>query len=173
MSRVRVVSAFSAGGVVFRQTLINNPATEQSARAAIEVALVGYPRENIWTLPKGTPGPGETPEETALREVREETGLMTHILDALGSIHYWFSRRGVRYRKEVAYYLMTPIGGDLTLHDHEYDEARWFSVDEATRRLGHENEIAMVRRAESLINQLEGYSHAALQPSRASTESPC
>lgn len=173
MSKARVISAFSAGGVVFRQAPMGNPATGQSIEAieaAIEVVLVGRPRENIWTLPKGTPGAGETQEETALREVREETGLKVHILDALGSIHYWFSRRGVRYKKEVAYYLMTAIGGDLALHDHEYDEARWFRLEEAIRRLAHDNEIEMVRRAESLITQLEGQYRVTTQPSRATTE---
>jgi 8-oxo-dGTP pyrophosphatase MutT (NUDIX family) len=131
----------------------------REAPGEIEVVLVGRPRDNNWTLPKGTPGHGETQEETALREVCEETGLTVRILEEVGSIHYWFSRRGVRYKKEVLHYLMSPTGGDLSLHDHEYDEARWFPLDEATQRLAHENEIAIVRRAEELIQRRNADAH--------------
>ena len=198
--KVRIVHAFSAGGVVYRRTNPTEPTaastTEDGAPAAasapspaisveapayepthgaasptektaatttaaddgidavIEVVLVGRPRDNNWTLPKGTPGQGESQEETALREVCEETGLTVRILEEIGSIHYWFSRRGVRYKKEVLHYLMEATGGDLSLHDHEYDEARWFPLDEATQRLAHENEIEIVRRAEELIQRL-------------------
>jgi len=150
--KVRIVHAFSAGGVVFRRINPTEPATD-TAPDEIEVVLVGRPRDNNWTLPKGTPGHGETQEETALREVCEETGLTVAILEEIGSIHYWFSRRGVRYKKEVLHYLMVATGGDLSLHDHEYDEARWFPLDEATQRLAHENEIAIVRRAGELIQR--------------------
>jgi len=136
------------------------------ASGEIEIVLVGRPRDNNWTLPKGTPGHGETQEETALREVCEETGLTVRILEEIGSIHYWFSRRGVRYKKEVFHYLMAPTGGDLSLHDHEYDEARWFPLDEATQRLAHENEIAIVRRAEELIQRREADGDAAVETAR-------
>ncbi|HLY29431.1 MAG TPA: NUDIX hydrolase, partial [Ktedonobacterales bacterium] len=159
MSKAHVVFAFSAGGVVFRRGPDDAPeqllADAGAAEAPIEVALVGRLRENVWTLPKGTPRTGETQEETALREVREETGLTVRIIAELGSIHYWFSRRGVRYKKEVTHFLMTATGGDLALHDHEYDEARWFPLAEATQRLIHENEIAMVQRAAACIRRLE------------------
>ena len=66
-----------------------------------------------WTLPKGTPKPGETREETALREVAEETGLEVRITGPLDSIEYWFVQSGQRIHKTVHYFLMDPIGGDL------------------------------------------------------------
>jgi len=141
MPKPRVVQAFSAGGVIFRM----QPGSGENVTAAepqrphrkdgaaivtvaIEVALVGYPREGTWTLPKGTPASNETVAETAIREVREETGLEPRILGELGSIDYWFARRGVRFHKEVFYYLMEAIGGDVAYHDREYEEARWFSL---------------------------------------------
>jgi ADP-ribose pyrophosphatase YjhB (NUDIX family) len=115
--------------------------------------LVGYPREHIWVLPKGTPGAGETTEQTALREVREETGVEVQVLGDLGSIEFWFARKNVRFHKEVVHYLMLAVGGDVSLHDHEYDEARWFPYDVALRQLTHANEAAVLQRAEPLIRQ--------------------
>jgi 8-oxo-dGTP pyrophosphatase MutT (NUDIX family) len=167
MPRSRVVRAFSAGGVVFRLPTIlpalevnaeTAPASTSppptSALAGVEVVLVGYLRDETWTLPKGTPKEGETVEETALREVREETGIQARIVGDLGSIQYSFGRRGVRYDKEVRHFLMEATGGDVSLHDAEYDEARWFGLTEAARRLTYANETEVVRRAETLIGQL-------------------
>lgn len=162
MPRPRVVRAFSAGGVVFRlppglpvmEADAEPEATPGSALAGVEVVLVGYRRDDTWTLPKGTPKEGETVEETALREVSEETGVQTRIVGDLGSIQYSFGRRGVRYDKEVRHFLMEATGGDVSLHDAEYDEARWFGLAEATRLLSYANETEVVRRAETLIGEL-------------------
>jgi 8-oxo-dGTP pyrophosphatase MutT (NUDIX family) len=165
VAKSRVVHAFSAGGVVFRR-LAAPPLLDAAepisvaarARAPLpdpqlpaEMVLVGYPREGIWVLPKGTPSEGESPTQTALREVREETGIHSRIIGDLGSIEYWFARKGVRFHKEVAHFLMLAMGGDVSLHDHEYDEARWFPLADALRTLTHENEAQVVRRAEPLI----------------------
>lgn len=128
-------------------------ATPPDLRTAVDVVLVGYPRENMWVLPKGTPALGETPQQTAVREVREETGLDVHIVREIGSIFYAFTRRGVRFDKEVKHYLMVAVGGDVSLHDHEYDESRWFPLAEALRRLRHKNESDVLLRAEPLIAQ--------------------
>lgn len=166
MPRPRIVHAFSAGGVVFRSVsllspLDPDPAAEPAADAmgapsvldGVEVVLVGFLRDDTWTLPKGTPTSGESVEETAMREVREETGIQARIVGDLGSIQYSFARRGVRFNKEVRHFLMEATGGDVTLHDAEYDEARWFTVAEALRRLAYVNETEVVRRAQPLIGQ--------------------
>lgn len=156
MARTRVVRAFSAGGVVFRR---NAPradaravmAPHVDALSGIEIALVGRTAADIWVLPKGTPNAGETTIDVALREVREETGLVTEVVGELGSIHYFFTRAGVRYSKEVFHYLLLAVGGDVSLHDHEYDEARWFPIAEAERRLTFANEANLLRRAMPVI----------------------
>jgi ADP-ribose pyrophosphatase YjhB (NUDIX family) len=165
MPRPRIVHAFSAGGVVFRVTEAaslpdkpdkpdNTPATAQTGvLEGVEVVLVGFLRDDTWTLPKGTPATGETVEETALREVQEETGIQARIVADLGSIQYSFARRGVRFNKEVRHFLMEATGGHVTLHDAEYDEARWFALTDVVARLAYVNEAEVVRRALPLIGE--------------------
>lgn len=155
MARARTVRAFSAGGVVYRvaaaQMPLWSPRSAPDPLAAVEIVLVGRPHANVWVLPKGTPHRGEDPHDTALREVREETGVITRIVDRVGSIHYTFSRGGTRYRKEVLHYLMEAVGGDVSLHDAEYDEARWFPAQEALTRLTFQNEAELLRTALDML----------------------
>ncbi len=133
----QVVQLESAGGVVFRET----------ARG-VEVVLCGVRNPRMWRLPKGTPDPGETREETALREVCEETGLEVELLDAIGSIQYQFVRPddGAICHKTVHFYLMAPTGGDLSLHDNEFDVAEWFSLGHALDSLTYKNEADIVQK---------------------------
>lgn len=135
----------SAGGIVYR---IGDDGPE--------VVLCGRKATGLWGLPKGTPEADETIEQTARREVREETGLDVEILGRVGEIVYWFTRieQGKRFRKRVHYYLMQPIGGDTSAHDHEYDEVRWFPLNRAIEELTFANEAAMLRRAGPMIRGL-------------------
>jgi 8-oxo-dGTP pyrophosphatase MutT (NUDIX family) len=127
------------------------PEAAADSVAKFEIALVGRPRTNIWVLPKGTPRRGEDPTDTALREVREETGLITRVQGQVGSIYYTFARGGTRYRKEVLHYLLEAVGGDLALHDAEYDEARWFPAREALARLTFHNEAELLQKALDML----------------------
>jgi len=114
--------------------------------------LVSRRREQLWALPKGTPDAGETIEETALREVREETGLRTAILETLGEVRYSFtSRRGIRVDKVVHHFLMEPTGGSFDDHDDEFDDVDWYDIHEAQRRLTHQNQIHILDKAAELI----------------------
>ena len=160
MHRNRVQRAFSAGGVIFRVGSAApvgpgaKPADSAPAQPVeIEVVLVGRSHSGIWALPKGTPDKGETIGQVALREVREETGLETRILASIGSAHYSFIHNTIRYEKEVRYFLMEPVGGDLSLHDAEYDEVRWFPLPEAYQCLTYESDSQILRRAEDLIRR--------------------
>jgi 8-oxo-dGTP pyrophosphatase MutT (NUDIX family) len=170
MPRLPILHAFSAGGVVYRYFVAANlspagdflqPGTEHQISSEVQaipqVILVGRAADDFWVLPKGTPEHGETTEQVAIREVSEETGIQTRIVGKLGSIRYSFSRQGRRYSKEVLYFLMEAIGGDVSLHDHEYDDARWFSLDSAADHLAYTNEANVLRRAIPRI--VEGAPH--------------
>ena len=100
-----------------------------------------------WTLPKGTPNDGERIDETALREVAEETGLEVRILAPVGAIEYFFTQGGERIHKTVHYFLMEATGGSLDGHDHEFDEVRWMPIDEARRLMTFETERQIVEEA--------------------------
>lgn len=104
-----------------------------------------------WTLPKGTPKRGESTEQTAIREVAEETGLDVRITGPLDSIEYVFVQSGTRIHKTVHYFLMEPIGGDLAKHDHEFDQVRWVAFDDASTVLTFETERALVVRAAAAL----------------------
>ena len=134
-----VTRAFSAGGILLRES------------ASGREVLLGRRRHDrdgaTWSLPKGTPDGDETAEQTALREVREETGLEVRILDSVGDIHYRFVRSGRRIEKTVRYFLMEVTGGDLARHDHEFEEVRWFDLAEAEAVMSFATERNIVARA--------------------------
>ena len=132
--------AVSAGGVVYRR-----------GDRGIEVVLCGRTEDGVWGLPKGTPSPGESLEQAAVREVTEETGLRVAIERKIDSIEYWFAREGVRYHKFVHHYLMVPTGGSTADHDSEYDRVEWFPAEQATKTLSYRNEIEVVRKAIALL----------------------
>lgn len=136
--RAKVEYPVSAGGVVCRRT-----------SDGLEVVLCGRLKAGTWSLPKGTPDDGESIEQTALREVREETGLDATIDEPLGTIEYWFAAPGgsVRYHKRVHYFLMTATGGSMDDHDPEFDIVRWFPAERAMVEMTYDNEIGVVRRA--------------------------
>jgi 8-oxo-dGTP pyrophosphatase MutT (NUDIX family) len=136
----RTARATSAGGVVYRLTP-DGP----------EIVLAHRRSPALWALPKGTPAPGETLEETALRETSEETGLAVEIERPIGPISYVFTRGSTRYDKTVHFFLMRPVGGDLAEHDHEFDDVRWVPLPEALRLMNYPTERRVVEQAEELL----------------------
>jgi 8-oxo-dGTP pyrophosphatase MutT (NUDIX family) len=129
------------------------PWPEERGAMLVEVALVGRSQPGIWALPKGTPQAGETIEQVAVREVQEETGLLVRLIGYVGSISYSFVREQVRYYKQVRHFLFEAIGGDMALHDHEYDLVEWFPLPEACRRLTYQNEINILYQAEDVLQR--------------------
>lgn len=149
VARLREATATSAGGIVVRH---------DPAGPCLVVGMRRRDRDAVtWTLPKGTPDPGETTEETAVREVGEETGLEVRIVDELPSIQYSFVQGGTRIRKTVHYFLMEPVGGDLDRHDHEFERVRWIPFADAPALLTFETERALVATAQA---RLAGSAHS-------------
>lgn len=144
MAKLKRARAESAGGVVYRRR-----------DHLIEVVLVGRTEPETWALPKGTPNRGETREETALRETREETGLHTQIVEPIDQITYWFVIRHTRVCKTVYYYLMVATGGSPSEHDPEYDRVAWFPAEKALEVMTYANEAEVVRAAIKLIQRRE------------------
>lgn len=136
MPVLRNARATSAGGVVHR-----------SVDGRTEVLLVHRRAPRLWALPKGTPDAGETIEETAMRETREETGIAVEIEARLRSIRYFFVRGSTRFHKTVHFFLMRPVGGSTDEHDAEFDEVRWTEAHEAVALLTHATERSVVEEA--------------------------
>ncbi len=140
MAALRNARATSAGGVVHR-----------TVDGHIEIALAHRRHPRLWALPKGTPDAGETLEETALREVREETGLEVALEASIRAIGYVFVHGRTRYHKTVHFFRMRAIGGSVDDHDHEFDEVAWVPADEALELMTYDTDRAV---AEEALRQL-------------------
>jgi 8-oxo-dGTP pyrophosphatase MutT (NUDIX family) len=134
-----MIREFSAGGLVLR-----------NLRGRPHVAVVRV-RDQILALPKGHPEEGESAQDAALREVREETGLDATPVEKLGDIRYWYARDGDRVLKIVSFFLLRYRSGRLEDHDHEVEEALWIPLEEAPARLAYRGEKEM---AETALSQL-------------------
>ena len=131
---MRTARAVSAGGVVLAELRPDAPVAlvaHRSVRGSLQ-----------WTLPKGAREEGESVTQTALREVREETGLEAELIGPLNTIDYWFvwAPERTRYHKYVHYFLMRFVGGDFSYRDHEMEDAAWFEPAEARRQMAFANE---------------------------------
>jgi 8-oxo-dGTP pyrophosphatase MutT (NUDIX family) len=123
------VTEISYGGVVVRDE---------------ELLVITPAGKRVTGLPKGGPNVGETPEQTAVREVREETGINAKVRERLGDVRYWYRRDGRKIHKTVTFFLCDFVSGSTEDHDHEVDEARWIPLSDATRVLSYSGERALV-----------------------------
>ena len=134
----------SAGCVIYRL-----------AGHGAEVALVKPTGREAWALPKGLIEPGESPEEAALREATEESGLLGQIVARIDTIKYVYTAGWedppARVFKIVTFFLMRWTGGDTGQHDCEVEQVSWFPIHEAIRRASYRTEKETLRKAESLI----------------------
>ena len=130
----------SSGGVIVRR-----------ARGGFQVCLIARRHEGrlIWGLPKGHVEAGEDHPTTAVREVREETGLLGKPITRLGSVSYWFLMKPdrTRYFKRVHFYLLQYLKGRTGAHDYEVDRAAWMGIDDAMKRLTYGSERTILRKA--------------------------
>lgn len=141
---VATETQISAGGVAYRLH-----------GGQVQVALISVGEPCRWQLPKGLVDLGENAESTAVREAREEAGIVTRIEAPIETIEYWYqSSRGghrVRYHKYVHFFLLRYVDGDVADHDDEVNEARWVPIEEAGRMLSFANERRVAERAALMI----------------------
>jgi 8-oxo-dGTP diphosphatase len=146
--KITTMDQISAGGVAFRW-----------GDSQPEIAIVSVKPKLRWQLPKGIVDPGESPQVTALREVREESGVETELIKLIETIEYWYRSvkygKPIRYHKFVHFYLLEYKSGDVANHDHEVEESRWVRLDEALKMLDFKSERDVVEKAREMISRLE------------------
>ncbi|MFH1704324.1 MAG: NUDIX hydrolase [Nitrospirota bacterium] len=138
-----IIRQVSSGGVIFRKN-----------DDSVEIALVAVKDGKVWCLPKGIINKGEEPDETAIREVSEETGLKGRVIEKLGEINYWYylKEEEAKCRKTVHFYLLEYEGGDISKHDWEVDKAAWFQIDDALKIASHKNERDIIEKAREVLS---------------------
>ena len=104
----------------------------------------------LWSLPKGHIEEGETPEQAAIREVAEETGITSSITKSLGVIDFWFMAGGKRIHKTVHHFMFLEVGGTLLAQESEVDEVSWFPLSEIVDRLAYPDEKKLIARSAEL-----------------------
>ncbi len=138
--------AVSAGGVVWR---------ERPEPGEVEIVLVQTPARR-WSLPKGTPENGEKLDETAIREVSEETGLEVRLEEKIGVMRYSFGGQEARIDKAVHFWLMQPTGGSFANHDDEHIDVRWVGLGDAMKMVSYRNTAWLLQDAAALIDRRVG-----------------
>lgn len=107
----------------------------------------------VLCLPKGHLDPGESAQQAAQREVREETGVEAELVADLGEVRYWYRRGGRSVPKSVRFFLFRYASGDTADHDDEVEEARWMDLREAERALSYEGERKMAALARAALDR--------------------
>jgi 8-oxo-dGTP pyrophosphatase MutT (NUDIX family) len=105
----------------------------------------------MWSLPKGHIEEGETPEDAAVREIEEETGILGRVIGELGTIDFWFIADDRRIHKTVHHYLLLALGGELSDADIEVAEVAWVPLPELSKRLAYDDERQLLGRVPELL----------------------
>lgn len=140
------VEETSAGGLVVDRTGL--------APVGAVIARLNRAGKVEWCLPKGHLEEGETPEEAAVREIEEETGIRGRVVGRLGTIDYWFSVEGKRVHKHVHHYLLVATGGLLTTDgdpDREAIDVAWVPLNDLSELLAFPNERRIAREASARL----------------------
>jgi 8-oxo-dGTP diphosphatase len=150
----------SAGGVIFRKKTPSQEGArggDKISPTEFEVALISTKNKTVWTLPKGIIDKGEQPETSAVREIKEETGLTGRIIDTLGDKSYWFYLRdeNMKCRKTVTYFLLEYESGSVEDYCWEVDEARWFNLDNAIKQVSYKSDMEILEKAKEKLLRME------------------
>jgi 8-oxo-dGTP pyrophosphatase MutT (NUDIX family) len=141
---------FSAGGVVYKKC------KAQNAKRKIVWLVCKHSGYHKWTLPKGLVEKGERMKETALREVEEECGIKTKIIGKIPEPErYVYVMDGVKVFKQVTYFLMEYVSGDIKNHDWEMEAVEWLEFDKAKERLNFQGAKKVLEKAKRLLIERE------------------
>lgn len=145
---------FSAGGVVFKK----DPSAS-SGQAGILVLVCQHALHHGWVFPKGLIGDkdhlkGEKKEDTAVREVKEETGIDAEIIEKLKPVTYWYVFNGEKIKKTVYYFVMKHVGGDFAERDHEMENVEWIPLEQADEKLTYKSDKQVFIEARPVIERL-------------------
>lgn len=144
---LRMKFEFSAGGVVFKK--------EDSS---IKILIAQHSQHHGWVFPKGIIGDhikGEKKEETAVREVEEETGAVGKIIESLEPVIYWYNFNGEKIKKTVYYFIMEYQDGDITQHDHEMENVEWVGEKDVLEKLTYDSDKKVWSEARNVLNRLK------------------
>ena len=137
---MKTVFEISAGGVVYKKD-----------ETGYWFLLISVKDGKVWTLPKGLVEKGEKPENAALREIKEETGVSGRIETFLDKVELWFFQKGngetVRHHKIIYHYLVEYMEGDISRHDFEVNEVKWFRPEEALKNASYEKDKKIIEKA--------------------------
>lgn len=131
---------FSAGGVVYKYE-----------EGTLKILSIITKKGKVWSFPKGIIEKNESPEEAAIREIKEETGVDGEIIDEVGEVSYWFIHENEKYFKRVKYFLVRYTGGDINPND-EVETAQWLSPSLSLEILTYENDKEILKKALEKIN---------------------
>jgi 8-oxo-dGTP pyrophosphatase MutT (NUDIX family) len=132
---------------------------EREQPGEVEIVLVQTPARR-WSLPKGTPENGEKLDETALREVSEETGLQVQLEEKIGVMRYSFGGQEARIDKAVHFWLMQATGGSFEDHDEEHIDVRWVGLGDAMRMVSYRNTATLLEDAAAMLDRRVGPAQA-------------
>lgn len=118
------------------------------------VAMIATRDRTRWGLPKGALSKGETSEHAALREVQEETGLDAEVVEPLETIEYFFRAGDMLIRKNVDFYIMRFLGGEMRPQLSEVDDVAWVALDDAVDRASFDSEKKLLRKVAEFWSQL-------------------
>ncbi len=134
---------FSAGGVVYKKDA-----------GKLYIIVSQHSQHHGWVFPKGLIGDTiekESKEDTAIREVEEETGAKAKIIKPLTPVVYWYVFEKEKRKKTVYYFIMEYVSGDITHHDHEMENVEWLPVDEVEKRLTYPSDEKVWQEAKKLL----------------------
>lgn len=138
------IQLISSGGVVFKRE-----------KSRTKVCIIAKHGMKVWALPRGRVEGTETPEATAIREVREETGFHAKILEKIGETRFQFYSRSDRciINRVVHFFLMESVEGDINVRDQEADAVYWCHIDEAIVLLKYDNEREILKQAKAVLEK--------------------